>query len=113
MTKELSCIKAENLANSPFAYALSMIAGKYKIGILYALSHFELLRYNQIKRYMGNISFKTLTNTLRELEKDGLVERKEYAIIPPKVEYFLTLKGKTLIPILDALCEWGIRHKDS
>ncbi len=113
MTKELSCIKAENLVSSPFAYALSMIAGKYKIGILYALSHFELLRYNQIKRYMGNISFKTLTNTLRELEKDGLVERKEYAIIPPKVEYFLTPKGKTLIPILDALCEWGIRHKDS
>ena len=112
-TKELQCIKAENIAHSPFAYALSMIAGKYKMGILFALAYFEVVRYNELKRYMGNISFKTLTNTLRELEKDKLIERKEYPSIPPKVEYSLSNKGKTLIPILDSLYEWGVTYKDT
>ncbi len=83
------------------------------MGILFALAYFEVVRYNELKRYMGNISFKTLTNTLRELEKDKLIERKEYPSIPPKVEYSLSNKGKTLIPILDSLYEWGVTYKDT
>lgn len=81
------------------------------MGILYALAHFEILRYNRLKAYMGSISFKTLTNALKELERDDLIIRKEYASIPPKVEYFLSDKGKSLIPILDELCTWGEKHK--
>ena len=105
--KELSCIKAENIQSSPFAYTLKIIGGKYKMGILYALFHFKIVRYNELKRYMGNISFKALSNALKELEKDELIERKEYPQIPPKVEYYLSPRGQSIIPILDALTMWG------
>ncbi|TLD85606.1 helix-turn-helix domain-containing protein [Helicobacter sp. MIT 05-5294] len=95
------------LSDSPFAYTLSLIAGKYKMSILYCLFCYEVVRYNELKRYLVGISFKTLTNVLKELEQDALIERKEYPQIPPKVEYRLSEKGKSLIPILDSLCEWG------
>ncbi len=108
--KELLCIKAENIHSSPFAYTLSLIGGKYKMGILYALFYFEVVRYNELKRYMGNISFKALSNALKELERDELIERKEYPQIPPKVEYKLSHKGQSLIPILDALSTWGEQY---
>ena len=60
-----------------------------------------------MKKYIGDISFKTLSSTLKELEADQSVHRKEYSQIPPKVEYSLTERGKSLIPILDGMCEWG------
>jgi len=60
-----------------------------------------------MKKYIGEISYKTLSSTLKELEADRLVNRKEYPQIPPKVEYSLTERGKSLIPILDGMCEWG------
>ncbi|HEE9014236.1 TPA: helix-turn-helix transcriptional regulator, partial [Campylobacter jejuni] len=62
-------------------------------------------------RFLSSISFKTLTNTLRELENDGLIIRKEYAQIPPKVEYSLSKRGQSLIPILQAMCKWGEKDK--
>lgn len=101
----------ECLAHSPFAYTLSLIAGKYKMSILYLLFRFDVMRFNELKRSIGTISFKTLTNALRELEKDGLVERKEYPQIPPKVEYRLSVRGQSLIPILDSMCEWGKQNQ--
>lgn len=101
----------ECLAHSPFAYTLSLIAGKYKMSILYLLFRFDVMRFNELKRSLGTISFKTLTNALRELEKDGLVERKEYPQIPPKVEYRLSARGQSLIPILDSMCEWGKQNQ--
>ncbi|EMQ6491307.1 helix-turn-helix transcriptional regulator, partial [Campylobacter jejuni] len=61
--------------------------------------------------FLSSISFKTLTNTLRELENDGLIIRKEYAQIPPKVEYSLSKRGQSLIPILQAMCKWGEKDK--
>ena len=64
-----------------------------------------------MKRYIGEISYKTLSSTLKELEKDKLINRKEYPQIPPKVEYSLTERGRSLIPILDAMCEWGLENK--
>lgn len=67
--------------------------------------------FNELKRCIGTISFKTLSNTLKELEKDNLIIRKEYPQIPPKVEYSLSNKGKSLMPVLDKMCRWGNQHK--
>ena len=75
--------------------------------ILYILSELKIVRYNELKRIISSISHKTLSVTLKELEKDDLISRKEYPQIPPKVEYSLSKRGKSLIPILDAICVWG------
>ncbi len=100
------------LEGTGFAYTLPLINGKYKMPILYCLSKREVVRYNEMKRYLGKVTFKTLTNSLKALEKDGLVNRKEYPQVPPKVEYSLTEKGRSLIPMLTALCTWGEKHRD-
>ncbi len=101
------CISKECLKGTGFSYTLSLISGKYKMTILYTLMEFEAVRFNEMKRYIGNISYKTLSHALKELEADGLIHREEYPQIPPKVEYSLTERGKSLIPILDAMCDWG------
>jgi len=107
------CIEEECLSDTGFSYTLSLINGKYKMTILYTLMEFKVVRFNEIKRYIGGISYKTLSSTLKELEADGLVHRKEYPQIPPKVEYSLTARGESLIPILDAMCEWGHQNRSS
>lgn len=106
-----SCISQESLASTGFAYTLSLISGKYKMTILYTLMEFHVVRFNEMKRYISGISYKTLSTTLKELEADKLVLRKEYPQIPPKVEYSLTERGQSLIPILDSLCEWGESYR--
>ena len=105
------CISQENLETTGFAYTLSLINGKYKMTILYTLMEFSVVRFNELKRYISTITFKTLSLALKELERDGLVRRVEYPQIPPKVEYSLTERGKSLIPILDAMCEWGDKNR--
>lgn len=105
------CIANECLSGTGFSYALSLINGKYKMTILYTLMEFGVVRFNEMKKYIGEISYKTLSVTLKELEADGLVHREEYPQIPPKVEYSLTERGKSLIPILDAMCEWGLQNR--
>ena len=72
---------------------------------------FKIVRFNEMKRYIGNISYKTLSASLKELEADRLIHREEYPQIPPKVEYSLTERGQSLIPILDMMCEWGDNHR--
>ena len=101
------CISEEKLETTGFSYTLSLINGKYKMVILYTLMEFGIVRFNEMKKYIGDISYKTLSHNLKELEADGLVHREEYPQIPPKVEYSLTERGKSLIPILDMMCEWG------
>ena len=96
-----------NFEETGFSYTLSLISGKYKMVILYCLMEFEIVRYNELKRYIGTISHKTLSTSLKELEKDQLINRKEYPQIPPKVEYSLSERGKSLMEILDQLCIWG------
>ncbi len=105
------CIGNECLSNTGFSYTLSLINGKYKMTILYTLMNFEMVRFNEMKRYIGEISYKTLSASLKELEADQLVHREEYPQIPPKVEYSLTARGKSLIPILDAMCDWGYQNR--
>ena len=105
------CIANERLDATGFSYTLSLIGGKYKSTILYTLMEFEVVRFNEMKKYIAGISYKTLSTTLKELERDQLVHREEYPQIPPKVEYSLTERGKSLIPILDGMCEWGDEHR--
>jgi len=90
---------------------MSLIQGKYKMFILYTLMEFGVVRFNEMQKYIGGITYKTLSATIKQLEGDGLVNRKEYPQIPPKVEYSLTETGKSLIPILDQMCEWGDGHR--
>ena len=107
----IACIQDANLEDTGFHYTMSLIQGKYKMVILYTLMEFEVVRFNEQKKYIRSISYKTLSSTLKELEADGLVHREEYPQIPPKVEYSLTERGKSLIPILDQMCAWGDAHR--
>ena len=105
------CISQESLNSTGFSYTLSLINGKYKMTILYTLMEFGAVRFNEMKKYIGSISYKTLSTTLKELEADQLVNRKEYPQIPPKVEYSLSDRGKSLMAVLDQLCAWGERNR--
>lgn len=105
------CIANECLSGTGFSYTLSLIAGKYKMTILYTLMEFGTVRFSEMRKYVGEISSKTLRTALRELEADQLVHREEYPQIPPRVEYCLTERGKSLIPILDGMCEWGLQNR--
>lgn len=105
------CIQNEKLEDTGFNYTMSLIQGKYKMYILYTLMGYGVVRFNEMKKYIGTISYKTLSATLKELEADGLVHREEYPQIPPKVEYSLTERGKSLIPILDQMCIWGEQNR--
>lgn len=108
MTKE--CIANCQLEDTGFNYTMSLIQGKYKMFILYTLMEFDVVRFNEMQKYIGGITYKTLSSTLKQLEADGLIHREEYPQIPPKVEYSLTERGRSLIPILDQMCEWGDKH---
>ncbi|WP_445671279.1 winged helix-turn-helix transcriptional regulator [Paenibacillus sp. FSL K6-2862] len=90
-----------------FGYTLSIINGKWKLLVIYYLSKNGSVRYNELQRMIGKISFRTLSSTLKEMEIDGLVHREEYPQIPPKVEYSLTIKGQTLWPLIQEMCQWG------
>ena len=101
----------ECFRSTGFSYTLSLINGKYKMTILYVLAEFGVVRFNEMKKYIDEISYKTLSSTLKELEADKLVHREEYPQIPPKVEYSLTERGKSLIPILETMCDWGEENR--
>ena len=94
-----------SLADTPFGYTLSMIGGKWRLVIMYWLVECETMRFNELKRKIGRI-----TDKLKDLEADGLIVRTEYPQIPPKVEYRLSEKGKSLYPLMEAMCEWGREH---
>lgn len=79
--------------------------------ILYHLSEDKVTRYNELKRRIGTISFKTLSAMLKELEADGLINRTAYPQIPPKVEYTLSDRGISLIPVLNTICDWGKHNR--
>lgn len=98
------------LNDTGFGYTLSLISGKYKIIIIYWLSENKVMRFNELKRSIGTISFKTLSIMLKELEAEDLILRKEFPQIPPKVEYSLSERGLSLMPLLNMMCEWGEKN---
>lgn len=104
-------IENANFEDTGFSYTLSLISGKYKMIILYCLMEYEPVRFNEMRRYIKNISDKTLSGALKDLEADGLVHREEFPQIPPKVEYTLTERGKSLMVVLDQLCVWGENNR--
>jgi DNA-binding HxlR family transcriptional regulator len=94
----------------PIDATMDVIGGKWKPLIIYALND-ETLRFSQLlDKLRPKVTQRMLTKQLRQLEADGLITRKVYAQVPPKVEYSLTELGKSLLPILDQLCEWGSEH---
>ena len=93
----------------PEEITLSVICGKWKFRILYRLADGPK-RFNELQRMLTNIAPRTLTNQLRELEDYGIIKRKEFPQIPPKVEYSLTKTGETLLPTLDMLSKWGSKY---
>ncbi len=105
------CIGNCRLEDTGFNYTMSLIQGKYKMFILYALMEFGTVRFNEMKKYIGGITYKTLSSTLKQLSADGLIHREEYPQIPSKVEYSLTERGRSLIPILDQMCDWGDKNR--
>lgn len=106
-----NCIKDADFSQTGYSYALSLISGKYKPVILYCLMEYEPVRFNEMQRYIGKISDKTLSSTLKELERDELISRKVYPEIPPKVEYSLTPRGQSMMRVLDQLCAWGVENR--
>ena len=106
-------IENANFEDTGFSYTLSLIDGKYKMVILYCLMEFGRVRFNELRRYLGRISDKTLSQNLKELEADALISRTVYPQIPPKVEYTLTDRGRSLMAVLDQLCTWGEQNRPS
>jgi len=93
-------------------FAFRRIGGKYKGRILWHLHSKKILRYGELKRTIKDITTKMLTQTLRELEADQLIDRKIYEVVPPKVEYSLTESGKELIPFITYLNDWGTKQME-
>ncbi|MDE2311792.1 MAG: helix-turn-helix transcriptional regulator [Patescibacteria group bacterium] len=88
---------------------LKAVGGKWKPLIVFLLSQ-GTMRFGELRQNVGNITQKMLTQELREMENDGLVHRKVFPVVPPKVEYSLTAYGRTLEPILKSMAEWGKKH---
>ncbi|MCR4436385.1 MAG: helix-turn-helix domain-containing protein [Clostridiales bacterium] len=99
--------KLENLDDCPIKYSLSIIGGKWKLPIIWQLSQHEKLRYNELKRSVSGITNMMLTQSLQELQEHSIVKRTQYMEIPPRVEYSLTEAGRTLLPALYTLAQWG------
>ena len=102
----------ESVNSKPFTYTMSLIGGKWKMQILFWLWKSEIMRYSELKRSLEGITHKMLSNQLKELENDRLIIRTEYPQVPPEVEYKLSERGKTLMPVLHSVCHWGIEHME-
>lgn len=99
----------QTYTNCPVEAALDIIGGKWKSIILFRVIE-RTRRFNELRRLIPNVTQRTLTNQLRELERDGLVKRTVYPEIPPRVEYSITDFGSTLKPVLSALTQWSEAH---
>lgn len=104
--------KLEKDIRCPLEYGLSVFGGKWKSRVLCVLAEKGRLRYSSVRREMANITDAVLAATLKELMNDDMIERKQFDEIPPRVEYGLTEKGRSVVPILQTICEWsGAYHK--
>lgn len=103
--------KTEKDIRCPLEYGLDIFGGKWKSRIICVLAEMKVLRYSELRGEMANITDAVLAATLKELIRDGIVIRKSYDKIPPKVEYNLSEKGMSVVPILQSICKWsGIYH---
>lgn len=96
-----------NIDNCPVTFALSMLNGKWKLPIIWEIYQEETIRFNELQRRLNGISNLMLSKSLQELEFDKIINRHQYNEIPPRVEYSLTNSGKSLIPALNLIGEWG------
>lgn len=103
------CFSESMPDDCPVLTSIRIIGGKWKIPILYTL-HNDTMRFSELQKALPGVTQKMLTQQLRELEKDGLVNRKVYAQVPPRVEYTITPLAKKLEPILNELCNWGSEY---
>jgi DNA-binding HxlR family transcriptional regulator len=91
----------------PLTFALTLIGSKWRLPIIWALWKNKTLRYNELKRHVDGITNMVLSQSLKEMENQGIVVRKQFLEIPPRVEYSLTEAGEALIPSLELLAKWG------
>ena len=99
--------KLEKDIRCPLEYGLDIFGGKWKSRIICVLASKKCLRYSEIRNEMVNITDAVLASTIKELVNDGIVNRKSYDEIPPRVEYSLTEKGNSVVPILQSICKWS------
>jgi DNA-binding HxlR family transcriptional regulator len=97
----------------PIVYTMNIIGQKWKIQILWNIANAETLHYNELKRLAAPITNTVLTRSLRELEEDGMVNRLNHNTIPPSVEYSLTERGRSLMPVLNEMFRWGTAQQNS
>ena len=106
--------KLEKDIRCPLEYGLEIFGGKWKSRIICVLAAKEVLRYSELRRDLGNITDAVLASTLKELIADDIVSRTSYDEIPPRVEYALTEKGASVVPILQSICHWsGIFYRET
>ncbi len=105
--------KLEPDIRCPLEYGLELFGGKWNSRIICVLANKSVLRYSELRSEMGNITDAVLAATLKTLITNNLIERKSYDVIPPRVEYSLTEKGKSVVPILQSICKWsGVFYKE-
>ena len=100
------------IGNCPVRDVISRLGDKWSMLVLFTLEQHNPMRFGDLRRNIPDISQKMLTATLKTLETDDLVARKAYAEIPPRVEYSLTERGKTLLPLIDNLLDWAVSNMD-
>ena len=106
-------IQSATFPDCPIRNVISHITDKWSLLVLYTLEQKEVLRFKDLWRKIPDISQKMLTSTLRHLEDDGIISREVFTEVPPRVEYRLSERGKSLMPHLDALILWGIEHQEN
>ena len=105
--------KLEKNIRCPLEYGLMIFGGKWKSRVICVLAEKGVLRYSSIRKEMTNITDAVLAATLKELIADNIVKRQQFDEIPPRVEYCLTDKGRSVVPILQSICKWsGAYHKE-
>lgn len=105
--------KMESGIRCPLEYGLEIFRGKWDSRVICVLNEKKVLRYSEIRKEMGNVTDAVLAATLKKLIANDLIQRKSYDEIPPRVEYSLSEKGQSVVPILQSICKWsGIFHKE-
>lgn len=100
--------KIEKDIRCPLEYGLEVFGGKWNSRIICVLAAMKILRYSELRKEMGNITDAVLASALKELIANGIVKRQSYDEIPPRVEYSLTEKGQSVVPILQSICHWAV-----